>query len=101
MEMNIELPVTVLQPEGRLGLEQASDLLKEINAAEGDLEFDLSKTDLIEISMLQVFVVTVASLRRRGRAVIVRDSDDGILRSTLAMAGIPPEQAGLSASLLL
>ena len=101
MEIKEEPPVTVLQPQGRLGLEKASKLLKEINAAQGDVEFDLTEINAVEVGILQLIVVTVASLRRRGRAVIVKDNEEGVLRSTLLLAGIPPEQAGLSASLQL
>jgi anti-anti-sigma regulatory factor len=101
MQINDDLRLTVLQPEGRLGLEQANGLLEQIQAAEGDVEFDFSKIDLIEVSMLQVILVTVASIRRRGRTVVVKDSDSGVLRSTLRLTGIKPAEAGLSASLVL
>ena len=101
MEINEELPVSVLQPQGHLGLDEAGGLLNQIRSAEGDIEFDLSQIDSIEVSMLQVILVAVADVRRRGHSIVVKDSQSGVLRSTLLLAGIKPEQAGLSASFVL
>jgi anti-anti-sigma regulatory factor len=101
MEINQEVGIVVLKPQGRLGLEQATGMLSKIRAAEAGVEFDLSQVDSIEVSMLQVILVTVASMRRRGLLAVVKDSDSGVLRQTLLLTGIAPEQAGLSARITL
>jgi anti-anti-sigma regulatory factor len=101
METQRQIEPVRIQPEGRLGLEKANWMLEKIRTAEAGVELDLSRVDSIEVSMLQVILVTVASLRKKGQAVIVTDSDDGVLRAALALSGISPEQAGLSASLAL
>jgi anti-anti-sigma regulatory factor len=84
MEINQEVGIVVLKPQGRLGLEQAAGMLSKIRAAEAGVEFDLSQVDSIEVSMLQVILVTVASMRRRGLLAVVKDSDSGVLRQKRA-----------------
>jgi anti-anti-sigma regulatory factor len=101
METRDEAGCVAIKLEGRLGPERANELLSKIRDVKTDLELDLSRVDSIEVSILQVILVTVASLRKRGNAVIVKDSESGILRSVLRLIGISPEQAGLSASLTL
>jgi anti-anti-sigma regulatory factor len=101
METKQEMGIVVLRPQGRLGLEKASGILSQVRAAETGVEFDLSQVDSIEVSMLQVILVAVASMRRRGRPAVVKDSEGGVLRQTLLLAGIAPELAGLSARITL
>ena len=101
METRDEAGCVAIKLEGRLGPERANELLSKIRDVKTDLELDLSGVDSIEVSILQVILVTVASLRKRGNDVIVKDSESGILRAVLRLTGINPEQAGLSASLTL
>ncbi len=91
----------VLRPSGRLGSEQSAILVQQIKHAAAGVELDLGAVELIEVSMLQVILVTVASLKRRGLPVVISDNEVGVLRSTLQLAGIRPELAGLSPRLAL
>ncbi len=96
-----EAGILVLRPEGQLGLQQGSHLLQQIRQAETGVEFDLSRVDFIDVPILQLILVTVASMRQRGKTIVVGDSDTKVLRSALASAGIRPELAGLAPGLTL
>jgi hypothetical protein len=84
-----------------LGIAKARALLNQINGAPDAIELDFSDVTSIDICILQIVLVVVAGMRQRARHLIVNDSESGVLRSTLLLAGIRPELAGLSAGLVL
>jgi anti-anti-sigma regulatory factor len=101
MPTNEELAPLILNPQGHLGIAKAGALLDRIKGAQAGIEFDFSAVESIDISILQIVLVVVAGMRQRGKHLIVNDSEAGVLRSTLLLAGIRPELAGLSAGLVL
>ncbi len=101
MPTNQELEPLILRPQGHLGIAKANALLTRIMGAKGGIEFDFSEVESIDVSILQIVLVMVASVRQRALPLIVNDSESGVLRSTLLLAGIRPELAGLSAGLAL
>jgi anti-anti-sigma regulatory factor len=101
MPTSEELEPLILNPEGHLGIAKARALLERIKGAPAGVEFDFSAVESIDVSILQTILVLAADLRQRGMPLIVKDSEAGVLRSTLLLAGIRPELAGLSAPLLL
>jgi anti-anti-sigma regulatory factor len=101
MQINQEIETSVVRPQGHLGIAKARALLNQINGARAGIEFDFSEVESIDVSILQIILVVVASMRQRGWPLIVNDSESGVLRSTLLLAGIRPELAGLSAGLAL
>jgi anti-anti-sigma regulatory factor len=101
MPTNEELEPLILRPQGHLGIAKARALLKRIDDAKDRIEFDFSEVESIDICILQIVLVVVASMRQHAKHFIVNDSESGVLRSTLLLAGIRPELAGLSAGLAL
>jgi anti-anti-sigma regulatory factor len=96
-----ELEPLILRPQGHLGIAKAHALLERINGAQGRIEFDFSEVESIDICILQIVLVVVASMRLNAKHFIVNDSESGVLRSTLLLAGIRPELAGLYPGLAL
>jgi len=101
MPTNEELEPLILNPEGHLGIAKARALLERIKSAQAGVEFDFSAVESIDVSILQAILVVAADMRQRNWPLIVKDSEAGVLRSTLLLAGIRPELAGLSAPLIL
>jgi len=101
METNQAIELLTLLPEGHLGIAKAGSLLNQIKGAQAGVEFDFSAVESIDASILQMLLVVVADMRQRGWPLIVKDSEAGVLRSTLLLTGVRPELAGLSAGLIL
>jgi anti-anti-sigma regulatory factor len=93
--------LVMLRPQGRVNVQNAGDLLSALRQAQGGFELDLSAVESFDVSALQVILSAVATARRREKPVVVKDSEAGVLRSTLVLAGIDPIQAGLSVRFVL
>jgi anti-anti-sigma factor len=91
----------IVRPRGELGASQAAELLEEIRQTSDGLELDFSAVDSLDLAVLQLLLVTIASAASRRGPVVVKDSDSQVLRSTLNLAGVRPEKCGLSADLVL
>ena len=84
-----------------MGASEAADLLEEIRRTSGGLDLDFSEVESLDLAVLQLLLVTVASAASRNGPVVVVDSDSQVVRSTLNLAGIRPEKGGLSADLVI
>jgi ABC-type transporter Mla MlaB component len=100
-DLETDEEILKIRLEGNFDIGVATDLVDQVRAWESAVEFDLSAVESIDLAALQFLLVVFQSKRRLNQPVAMRDSEAGILRSTLELTGLKPEAAGLSARLTL